>query len=111
MIGCGAPAQLAASVGNKRPIPALPTRIAVTISSLAVSTISERLPGSANALSTSTEMRPLAIELRSDALSRGRDATTLRWIGLPASDTSTSLRDAGDLPLLPGRRRSEYVTI
>ena len=64
-----------------------------TASSLAVSTISERLPGSAKAFSISTEMRPLAIELSSGAPSRGRDATTLSCTGLPASEISTSLRD------------------
>ena len=43
-------------------MPALPIRIAVTASSLAVSTIIERLPVSAKAFRASTEMRPLAIE-------------------------------------------------
>ena len=62
------PAQFAASVGKIRAIPALPIRIAVTASSLAVSTISERLPVSAKAFSISTGTRPLAIELSSARL-------------------------------------------
>ncbi len=70
----------------------------MTASSLAVSTISERLPVSAKALSISTGMRPLAIELSSADLSRGRDATTLSCTGLPASEISTSLSAAGARP-------------
>jgi hypothetical protein len=53
------------------PDPGIADRIAVTASSLAVSTISERLPVSAKAFNASAEMRPLAIETRSVDLSRG----------------------------------------
>ena len=105
-IGGWAAAQLAASVGSIRAIPALPIRIAVTASSLAVSTISERLPGSAKAFSISTGTRPLAIELSSEEPSRGRDATTLSCTGLPASEISTSLNTAGARPLSSPRRCS-----